>query len=178
LQATTAIWIFLAAPLAWAQSATPAFEVASIKLHEFPPGMTGLQVGGPSVLQISGTRLTTFGSLPMLVMAAYKQALHHVSGGPQWTDRESNPLVFDIQARVEGDGILEPERARQMLQTLLADRFQLRIHEETRDLPIYELTADKKGPKLKEAAPGAENVAPFAISHGISKIPLHQHFDQ
>src|SRR5262249_8543428 len=121
LRAATAICVLLAASLGRTQSTPPAFDVASIKLHEFPPGMTGLQVAGPAQLQISGTRISTLGSLPMLVMAAYNRHLHEVSGGPQWTDREGNPLVFDIQARAEGDSVLTLDRARQMMQTLLAD---------------------------------------------------------
>ena len=165
----TAIWILLAAPVFCAQSSAPApaFEVASIKLHQLPPGIMGVQIGGPSALRISGNRLSTFGSLPMLVMAAYNLRLHEVSGGPEWTDGNSNPLVFDIQAKAEGDGVLAPESARQMLQTLLASRFHLELHVETREMPVYEIAVDKNGPKLKEAPPGAENTASTKFAKGI-----------
>jgi uncharacterized protein (TIGR03435 family) len=41
---------------------------------------------------------------------------------------------------------------RQMLQTLLVDRFQLKIHHVEKDLPVYNLTVDKGGPKLRPSA--------------------------
>jgi uncharacterized protein (TIGR03435 family) len=43
-----------------------------------------------------------------------------------------------------------------MLQNLLADRFQLKLHRESKDAPIYALVVAKNGPKLKESAPGAQ----------------------
>ena len=156
--------------MAWTQPAKPAFEVASIKVHEFPTGMTGLQVGGPSVLRISGNRVVTLGTLTQFVMAAYQLRLHQVSGGPEWTDGGGNPLTFDIQAKAEDGGVLTPEQARQMMQTLLAERFHLTLHNETKEMPVYEVTVDKNGPKLKAASPGAESKTTSAFSHGVFKF--------
>jgi uncharacterized protein (TIGR03435 family) len=170
LAITVAICIFLSSPMAWNQPAKPAFEVASIKLREFPPGITGIQVGGPSTLRISGNRMTTSGSLLSLVMAAYSRRLHEVSGGPGWTDREGNPLVFDIQAKAEGGGVLAMDQARLMMQALLDDRFRLKVHREAKDLPVYELTVDKNGPKLKESAPETETKAKTTQARGIWKF--------
>jgi len=161
-----AICLFGSAPMAWNQPARPAFEVASVKVHEFPPGMMGLQIGGPSQLHISGNRVNTMGSLEMLVMAAYHGKLHQVSGGPKWTDRAGNPLVFDIDARVEGEGVAAMEQVRLMLQSLLAERFHLQIHQENKEVPVYALTVDKGGPKLKESAPGTETKAAGSFSRG------------
>lgn len=165
-----AVCIFLGSPLAWTQAAQPAFEVASIKPHEFPPGITGLQVGGPSVLQISGNRVTTLGNLTQFVMAAYNLRLHQVSGGPEWTDRDGNPVTFDIQAKAEGGGPLTLDLARQMMQSLLADRFRLKAHHETKEIPVYVLTLDKNGPRLKETAPGTESKTTSGFSRGVSKF--------
>jgi uncharacterized protein (TIGR03435 family) len=158
--------IIAASPIAWNQPAKPAFEVASIKLHEFPPGMTGLQIGGPGPLRITGNRVTTFGTLGMLVMAAYDLRLHQISGGPEWTDHEGNPLVFDIQAKAEG-GPVATDQARRMLQTLLADRFQLQVHQESKAISVYELTVDRNGPKLKSTQPGSESKAASTLSRGV-----------
>jgi uncharacterized protein (TIGR03435 family) len=154
---------------AWNQTASPAFEVASIKLHEFPPGITGLQIGGPSALQVSGNRVSTMGSLGMLVMGAYDLRLHMVSGEPDWRDREGNPMVFDIQAKAEGEGAVSQEQARLMLQRLLTDRFQLKLRREIRELPAYDLTVDKGGPKLKETAPGTEAKTTSKQAQGLWK---------
>lgn len=161
--------LVLSCPIAWSQPAAPAFEVASIKVHEFPPGMTGLQVGGPSALQISGNRVTTSGSLATFIMGAYGMRLHTVSGGPEWTDRDGNPVVFDIQAKAEGDGVLSPQQARLMMQTLLADRFHVKFHRESREMPAYALVVDKNGPKLQAAAPDTESKASGTFSRGIWK---------
>jgi uncharacterized protein (TIGR03435 family) len=166
--ATLVVCILLGSQAAWNQPANPAFEVVSVKVRESPPGMSGLQVGGPSPLHISGNRVTTSGTLATFVMAAYKLRLYQVTGGPQWTDREGNPLLFDIQA--EAEGVLVPDQARQMFQTLLADRFHLQFHQETREMPAYELTVDKNRAKLKGTTPGTESNSTSVLSHGVWKF--------
>jgi uncharacterized protein (TIGR03435 family) len=82
-------------------------------------------------------------SLANLITAAYSID-HYQLSAPDWL----TTLKFDITARV-------PEGATRnqfklMLQNLLAERFKLAIHMETRDLPVYELVVAKNGPKLKE----------------------------
>ena len=102
-----------------------------------------------------GGRLTaTNASLMLLIQFAYadhdRAMLGHslpllaaqVVGGPAWIDS----LGYDIEAKPEG--ATDPKRAWLMLQTLLADRFKLALHRETRDLPVYDLTAAKSGLKL------------------------------
>jgi len=133
--------------------AHPAFQVASIKQNvsnwseptEHPMGV-GYKPGG---------RLTaTNASLVLLIQFAY--AAHdsphwlpllasQVVGGPAWA---SSP-GYDIEAKPEGN--TDPQHAWLMLQTLLADRFKLRLHRETRQFPVYDLTAVKSGPKLPAA---------------------------
>jgi len=76
-------------------------------------------------------------SLPLLAS--------RVVGGPSWI----NTPGYDIEAKPEGN--TDPKRARLMMQTLLADRFKLVLHRETRELPIYNLTVVKRGPKLPAA---------------------------
>jgi uncharacterized protein (TIGR03435 family) len=56
---------------------------------------------------------------------------------------------YDIAAKAEGDGFPTRNEFREMLKALLADRFKLKIHLETREIPVYELTVDKNGPRLK-----------------------------
>jgi len=90
-------------------------------------------------------------SLMLLIQFAY--AVHdsphwlplpacQVVGGPAWI----NSLRYDIEAKPRGN--TDPKQEWLMWQTLLSDRFKLRLHRERRELPIYNLTAVKSGPKL------------------------------
>jgi len=86
--------------------------------------------------------------LRMLIMQAYDVKVFQISGGPDWirTDR------WDILAKVEGvDGRLPRDKENAMLQALMADRFQLRMHTETREMPIYALVRDKNEAKLVQS---------------------------
>jgi uncharacterized protein (TIGR03435 family) len=68
-----------------------------------------------------------------------------VVGGPAWINSEG----YDIEVKPGAD--TDPKQYWLMWQTLLADRFNLRLHRETRELPIYILTVAKSGPKLPAA---------------------------
>jgi uncharacterized protein (TIGR03435 family) len=87
-------------------------------------------------------------TLRMLVMTAFNRQPFQIVGGTPWWNQNK----FDITAKAE-DGSANLDQMRTMLQGLLADRFKLKTHVETRDVPIYELVlarADKKvGPKMK-----------------------------
>jgi uncharacterized protein (TIGR03435 family) len=132
------------------QPAAPprAFEVASIKPHEGP---LHVMRGFSS----SGTRVTLEGYLPIyLVMEAYKLKMYQVSFAPS----VPNPYddYCDIVAKAEGDGAPTRDGFRPMLQKLLAERFNLKVHREMREMPVYALVVGKNGPKFKESAPDAE----------------------
>jgi uncharacterized protein (TIGR03435 family) len=74
-----------------------------------------------------------------------------IVGGPGWIGSDR----FDIDAKGP-EGLpdrVPPEILRPMLQTMLADRFQLKYHTETKELPVYVLTQVKEGHKMKEVAP-------------------------
>jgi uncharacterized protein (TIGR03435 family) len=124
--------IFIAA--AFAQD-KPTFEVASIR----PSSRTF--VGGwmrrdPGLLSI-----TNF-TLKDLIMEAWHVQPFQVLGGPSWMD----VARFDVSAKQ--DRIAKVETSLLMLQSLLADRFQLAMHLETRELPTYALVLAKKDGKL------------------------------
>jgi uncharacterized protein (TIGR03435 family) len=126
--------------------AAQTFEVASVKPSN--PNPTGPLGATPMVLPALGRLTAQNVTLRMLVMTAYnKQPFEIVGGTPWW-----NQNKFDITAKAE-DGSASLDQMRTMLQGLLADRFKLKTHLETRDMPIYELVlarADKKfGPKMK-----------------------------
>jgi len=124
----------------------PSFEVVSIKPS--PPG-NFTRGGGPR-----GDRFTLSGaSLRMLLQFAYQHSSVgflggqlQVIGGPNWMDSDR----YDIQAKADcSGGTIPREQVQLMVQSLLEDRFQLKAHTETRELPIYSLVVAKDGPKIK-----------------------------
>jgi len=84
--------------------------------------------------------------LRMLIMQAYDVKAFQISGGPDWirTDR------WDILAKAEGvEGRLARVQENPMLQALMGDRFQLKVHSETKEMPVYALVVEKNKSKLK-----------------------------
>ena len=126
----------------------PAFDVVSVKPNKSDGNMVRI-MAKPDGYSASNV------SLKMLVQAAYGIREDLISGAPSWADSAR----FDIDAKVAGSDVdalkkLSPEQRRLILQPLLADRFKLKAHTETKQLPVYELVLAKGGSKLKEAAPG------------------------
>jgi uncharacterized protein (TIGR03435 family) len=133
----------------------PRFEVASVKrnLSGCPQGRGGAGAPDPGRLHATCTTVKD------LIQAAYgtfangpapDPRMLQVLGAPDWIDAE----MFDLDAKPAGpasiDQIYGP-----MLQTLLEERFSLRIHRETRELPVYLLSVDPAGAKLRASAPGS-----------------------
>jgi uncharacterized protein (TIGR03435 family) len=129
-----------------APAAPQSFEVASVKPSN--PNPTGPLGATPMILPALGRLTAQNVTLRMLVMTAYNRQPFQIVGGTPWW----NSNKFDITAKAE-DGSATLDQMRTMLQGLLADRFKLKAHTETREVPIYELVlarGDKKfGPKMK-----------------------------
>jgi len=128
---------------------TAGFEVASIKPSN--PNPTGPLGATPYVLPALGRLTAQNTSLRILVMAAYQKQPFQIVGGPPWFNSDK----FDINAKAV-DGTLTTDQMLEALKTLLADRFKLKLHTETRDVPIYALVLarsdGKLGAKLKGSA--------------------------
>ena len=127
-----------------AAATPPVFAVATIKPSK--PGDTG-----SSLLRDASSRfIAENATLRMLITYAYNIQNHQLLGGPGWANSEA----FDVVGKPDGHPGLD--EFRQMIQSLLADRFQLKLHRDTRDLPIYGLVVGKNGPKLSrwEDSPG------------------------
>lgn len=126
-----------------AQSPAPRnFDVASIR--PAAPNARGILIR-----PIAGGITITNIPLKELIVLAYGVQRYQVSGGPPWISSER----YDISAKSENSP--KRDEVPPMLQALLADRFQLRIHRETKELPIYTLVIARKdgklGPNLVEA---------------------------
>jgi uncharacterized protein (TIGR03435 family) len=125
-----------------AQSAgAPRFAVATVKRN---PSTEVLSMAVPmGVGYRPGGRLVA-GNAPvaMLIQRAYSVQGFQVVGGPSWINTDG----YDIEAKPEGG--TDQKQMWLMLQTLLADRFKLAMHRETRDLPVWDLQTVKGGAKL------------------------------
>jgi uncharacterized protein (TIGR03435 family) len=126
-----------------AADADPAFEVATIKPND--SGVVGMQV-----LTLKGRTFTTVNSsLADLMMFAYSVQMKQITGAPEWVERDR----YDIAATPDTEGKPNADQVRVMIRKLLAERFGLKFHHETRDLSAFLLTVGKGGATLKEAQP-------------------------
>jgi uncharacterized protein (TIGR03435 family) len=120
--------------------APSAFDVASVK----PASATSRQGADFRVLP-GGTLQVTNLNLRVIIEEAFGVKAYQISGGPGWFGTDE----FDIEAKADGNA--NRGRVMAMLRTLLAERFQLKVHRETREGNVYALVAAKNGPNLKTA---------------------------
>jgi len=116
------------------------FEVASIRPNQ--SGSGSVTVGTSPGGRYSATNV----SLKSVMQTAFGVRDFQIAGGPGWlgTDR------YDISAKAATPLELNNEQLRPYLQALLAERFNLKFHGTTKELPVYELTVAKNGPRLTE----------------------------
>jgi uncharacterized protein (TIGR03435 family) len=128
-------------------AAAPAFEAASVKANK-----SG-EMGAFVRRQPGGRFTATNMPLRQLIVFAYQIRPFQLEGGPGWLNDR-----FDIVAKAEGDppAVMPgsgPDQMMLMMRTLLAERFKLVLHNETKDVPIYTLVLarsdGKLGPQLK-----------------------------
>jgi uncharacterized protein (TIGR03435 family) len=128
------------------QDPPPPFEVATVKTSKPDPDQTMMMFTADGV-SITGIPLA------MIIREAFNVEDDHIIGEPSWV--KSNR--FDIEAKVAPDDApklkgLSPAQRKTMLVALLTDRFGLKYHRETRELPVYELVIAKGGVKMPPAA--------------------------
>jgi uncharacterized protein (TIGR03435 family) len=104
----------------------------------------------------SGDLVTMHNTQPgtMIGYAYHITASYQLAGFVQFTPDEAN--WYDVDARIGRDA--SDDEVRRMFQSLLADRFKLKIHRETRELPVYELTIAKGQPRLESSGAGPMNL--------------------
>jgi len=131
-----------------------SFDAASVK--PTPPDRPAFPYRfGPESVDVRGSVL-------QLVETAYNVRHYQVTGGPSWVGTD----WYDVRARADGEA--DGEKLRAMLQRLLADRFELRVHHESRQMSGYVLSVDKGGPKLptrKDVPPASKGV--IQVGDGI-----------
>jgi uncharacterized protein (TIGR03435 family) len=128
------------------------FETASVRLHPMAPGsflIRNYPHAPPFVIPASNIFKDTAHAQD-LVMEAYGLSEFQILYLPAWTLSRAG-YVYDVEAKAKGDGTPTPVQLQQMLQALLADRFHLKVHWETKPkFSLYALVPDKGGPKFKE----------------------------
>lgn len=155
------------------RASPPVFDAASIKINNSGNGRHSLS------LNLPGGRIRAINvSLAGFMTAAYQVPASRIIGAPSWFDSK----YFDIDAISgapnEGNATFDQNRLR--LQSLLADRFNLTIHHETRQLPAYALvlvSPGKFGPHLQiddekcaPAPPTTTSAYPVKSDGGVSSL--------
>jgi uncharacterized protein (TIGR03435 family) len=133
----------------------PQFEVAAVRIAD--PGVNFVAItGGPGSNDPGRIRYT---HVPMiyLLQRAYGVAADQISG-PSWIRDFSGPDQYEITAMMPPD--TTKEQFQLMMQDLLAERFHLAVHHETRKFSGYVLSVGKGGSKLTESTPDPNYVAP------------------
>jgi uncharacterized protein (TIGR03435 family) len=121
----------------------PAFEVASITpCKPGTPAPPGEHAGMVQFTSPGGRFKASATTLKFLLEWAYGIQPSQHSGGPSWIDVDR----YDIAAKAEGNPT--DNQMKLMTQTLLADRFQLKVHHEKKVLTVYVISVGKTAPKL------------------------------
>ena len=140
---------------------TSGFEVASIKpnLTDSHTSSAGTDPGG----KFNATNL----SLKDLIAYAYGVRDIQIIGVP----REVDSVKYDIVARANTPKEMSRDEVTPFVRALLADRFHLRVHHETKEGPVYALVLAKSGPKLT-AHTGTSGVTGIGSSAGSGKTSI------
>ena len=122
---------------AMAKDGHPSYEVATIKLSDPTDQSAGFHTMGHRLF---------IENEPMNVLISFAYGVHvkQILGGPDWLGKEH----YDIKGMPDLDGQPNLKQQQEMLQKLLAERFNLKLHREKRDLSIFTVTVVKGGPKL------------------------------
>jgi uncharacterized protein (TIGR03435 family) len=125
----------------------PTYDVASIKPSKASDETTLLF--RPGAFSAKGMTLKS------LLKEAYGIQDDQISGAPKWVSTQT----YDIEAKVDGVDAatlekLSEDQFKGMFRSFLRDRFQLKVHWETKELPVLALVVAKGGPKLQQAKPG------------------------
>ncbi len=181
-------WAFAAVAVAVAgaqtQESRPSFDVASVKASDMAPGREGggrmggmgLAMGGfgRGNIQVAPASLTMRNAtLKNAIRWAYGVTEFQVSG-PDWLDAAR----FNINAKSAGPAT--EDQLKLMMQTLLADRFKLALHRQTKEFQVYLLVPAKNGAKLQESkGEGETNVQPQQdrMSVSVQHMPVSQMID-
>lgn len=140
------VWVHPHTGFAQSPTAAPQFDVAAIHPHNPEPHERS------HIVHENGRFTTINVDLKSIVQWAWDLPQTRIVGGPSWlgSARWNIEAKSDtaLEAQKGADPVRAREQMRQMVQSLLADRFHLSVHSETRELPIYNLVVAKDGAKF------------------------------
>jgi uncharacterized protein (TIGR03435 family) len=146
----------------------PAFDIAAIHLHTPEPHEHNSIWSSPFDSHFKAENMTLMG----LIHWAFDMPETRILDAPGWANSTSFNIDAEADSSVDAqmhnlsanEGTLQKQK---MVQAMLADRFKLATHTETRELPIYALVVAKGGPRLIPAGEGGKSV-----SHGRDHINI------
>lgn len=137
-----------------------AFDVVSIRVNR--NGERGFHVGPAKGGRYEAANVP----VGFLIMQAFGVQDYQVIGAPSWTAVQG----YDIVAKVDGVDHIGEEQLRTLLQAMLMDRFRLKFHRETRELPGYSLVRGKNAPKLIASSSNETPNMSFSSNRGGSTL--------
>jgi uncharacterized protein (TIGR03435 family) len=165
--------IATAALLAQAASAPLTFEVASIKPSDPNARGTQLMLQPPNGIRVVNAPVT------MLITFAYNIRDFQLVDAPGWTSSTRYDILAKGEATPDSENVpIDPrkmndeqlktrgEEMRERMRSLLADRFQLAIHKETKEGSVYALVVAKGGSKLQPALENAQGNRGMRMERG------------
>ena len=146
-----------------AADAKPGFDVVTVKPS--PPGRQGKGIG------LDGRHFRLMNAnLNDMIALGYGLHTKQIVGGPDWAGDD----LFDIDGVPDVPGMPSQKQIQYLLQNLLADRFQLKFHNEQRELPVYAITIAPGGPKLTKTTAGPTDPPGFGFrgpnAQGVTAI--------
>jgi uncharacterized protein (TIGR03435 family) len=159
MRVMVALLLAIAAQAQQQPAARAEFEVVSVKPGD--PASMGSSWGTPP-----GRVVMRNVTLKFLVMDTYRLNEYQLDGGPKWIDSAK----FNVDAKLPAGA--PQSQIPLMMQVMLADRFKLEVHRETKTRPEYELVVAKGGPKLQAAREGEPNPGSSSTSEGGGQIQI------
>ena len=146
----TTAWEMPAVPApmkAMPANANPSFDVVTLKPSK--PGQDGIGI------TVDGRRFSTRNTSVIAMMDfAYGTHPKQIVNAPAWMSDEK----FDIEGTPDAEGAPNDRQWKGMLQKMLADRFGVKFHKDSREMPAYTLTVAKGGPKLEKSGGDADGL--------------------
>jgi len=157
IRASAILTSYVAAAICGQPAASQRFEVASVKRSQAAPRSS-------SGIRTAPGRLDAYNvTLQRCLIGAYGVGPNQIFGGPPWLNSDR----FEISAKAD-QPVNDDAALMVMLQDLLAERFQLVLHRETRSIPALVLEVAKTGPKLERATGGAAATNTSTGSAGVT----------